>query len=332
MSALEALAPSYALIARATSPVRTSDHLSDADSDASSDFDIDPDDFLDFLDSESEPEEEATAPPEPKSAPGRRGSTALAQASELASDEELRGLIEKKLSFHGLEPERMKSKKVRKAINTVVAASNRRQSLRRGSSAKTLLSERSDVAAACSKDQGRSHQTRYVWERLRRCTQACASVLMSGSSLAPPPRLSSDAVVRGIIEGVGPSRDLLLVRSLSDDHTVSASELYLTAAAASDGDGDGVKPPRMNELTILLHQQLYLYPSSPSGIPLLGLEGEEEEVVEEVKVMKKYVSRPIDHASCVRFSRGRGQGGDGKQWNKTVAAQKVLYYLLISFS
>ena len=60
MSALEALAPSYALIARATSPVRTSDHLSDADSDASSDFDIDPDDFLDFLDSESEPEEEAT--------------------------------------------------------------------------------------------------------------------------------------------------------------------------------------------------------------------------------------------------------------------------------
>ena len=137
MSALEALAPSYALIARATSPVRTSDHLSDADSDASSDFDIDPDDFLDFLDSESEPEEEATAPPEPKSAPGRRGSTALAQASELASDEELRGLIEKKLSFHGLEPERMKSKKVRKAINTVVAASNRRQSLRRGSSAKT---------------------------------------------------------------------------------------------------------------------------------------------------------------------------------------------------
>ena len=75
----------------------------------------------------------------------RRGSTALAQASELASDEELRGLIEKKLSFHGLEPERMKSKKVRKAINTVVAASNRRQSLRRGSSAKTLLSERSMV-------------------------------------------------------------------------------------------------------------------------------------------------------------------------------------------
>ena len=244
MSALEALAPSYALIARATSPVRTSDHLSDADSDASSDFDIDPDDFLDFLDSESEPEEEATAPPEPKSAPGRRGSTALAQASELASDEELRGLIEKKLSFHGLEPERMKSKKVRKAINTVVAASNRRQSLRRGSSAKTLLSERSGRRGSLLKGPGpvtpdalRMGAIEALHPGMRIGSHVC---FLLGTTKTEQ---QANAVIRGIIEGVGPSRDLLLVRSLSDDdgkvHTVSASELYLTAAAASDGDGDG---------------------------------------------------------------------------------------------
>ena len=95
--------------------------------------------------------------------------------------------------------------------------------LRRGSSAKTLLSERSGRRGSLLKGPGpvtpdalRMGAIEALHPGMRLGSHVC---FLLGTTKTEQ---QANTVIRGIIEGVGPSRDLLLVRSLGAEGRVHA--------------------------------------------------------------------------------------------------------------